>query len=73
MEGLQTLKPQAQMSILQNVSPTNGCEESFEILGGINLEVRMVISAGNVDNEIVNWVVENLKFSVKQPVMRSYF
>lgn len=73
MEGLQTLKPQAQRGILQDVSPTNGFKESFEAMGGINLEVRMVMSEDNVENEMVNWVVENLKFSVKQPVMRSNF
>ncbi|XWS27897.1 hypothetical protein CRYUN_Cryun25bG0019500 [Craigia yunnanensis] len=68
VEGLQTLKPQAQRGILQDVSPANGFKESFETLGGINLEVRMVISEDNFDNEMVNWVVENLKFSVKQPI-----
>ena len=73
MEGLQTLKPQVQRGILQDVSPANGFKESFETLGGINLEVRMVISEDNFDNEMVNWVVENLKFSVKQPVIGSNF
>ncbi|XVE80292.1 hypothetical protein DITRI_Ditri14bG0128300 [Diplodiscus trichospermus] len=68
VEGLQTLKPQAQRGILQDVSPTNGFKDSFETVGGINLEVRMVISEDNCDNEMVNWVVENLKFSVKQPI-----
>ncbi|EOY12594.1 Uncharacterized protein TCM_031110 isoform 1 [Theobroma cacao] len=68
VEGLQTLKPQAQRGILQDVSPTNGFKESFEAMGGINLEVRMVMSEDNVENEMVNWVVENLKFSVKQPI-----
>lgn len=69
MEGLETFKPQAQRS----PSPANGFKESFEILGGINLEVHMLISEDNVENETVNWVVENMKFSVKQPVMTSYF
>ncbi|XP_022753173.1 uncharacterized protein LOC111301632 isoform X2 [Durio zibethinus] len=68
VEGLQTLKPQAHRCILQDVSPANGFKESFETLGGVNLEVRMVISEDNFDNEMVNWVVENLKFSVKQPI-----
>ncbi|XVF34088.1 hypothetical protein REPUB_Repub18cG0027000 [Reevesia pubescens] len=68
VEGLQTLKPLAQKGILQDVSPANGLQDSFETLGGINLEVRMVISEDNIENEMVNWVVENLKFSVKQPI-----
>ncbi|XP_022716959.1 uncharacterized protein LOC111275722 isoform X2 [Durio zibethinus] len=66
VEGLQTLKPQAQRDILEDV-PANRFNESFETLGGINLEVRLVISEDNFDNEMVNWAVENLKFSVKQP------
>ncbi|OMP04511.1 UHRF1-binding protein 1-like protein [Corchorus olitorius] len=68
VEGLQTLKPQARRGTLQDVSPTNGFKEYFETLGGINLEARMVISEDNIENEAVNWVVENLKFSVKQPI-----
>lgn len=64
VEGLETFKPQAQRS----PSPANGFKESFEILGGINLEVHMLISEDNVENETVNWVVENMKFSVKQPI-----
>ncbi|KAG4161538.1 hypothetical protein ERO13_D01G060900v2 [Gossypium hirsutum] len=64
VEGLETFKPQAQRSL----SPANGFKESFEILGGINLEVHMLISEDNVENETVNWVVENMKFSVKQPI-----
>ncbi|OMO80559.1 UHRF1-binding protein 1-like protein [Corchorus capsularis] len=68
VEGLQTLKPQARRGTLQDVSPTNGFKEYFETLGGINLEARMVISEDNIEDEAVNWVVENLKFSVKQPI-----
>ncbi|XVF04000.1 hypothetical protein REPUB_Repub05bG0042600 [Reevesia pubescens] len=63
VEGLQTLKPRAPKG-----SPANGFKDSFETLGGINIEARMVISEDNVENEMVNWVVENLKFSVKQPI-----
>ncbi|KAL4282133.1 hypothetical protein GQ457_03G023470 [Hibiscus cannabinus] len=68
VEGLQTLKPQAERSTFQDASLANGFKESFEVFGGINLEVRMVISEDNVENKMVNWVVENFKFSVKQPI-----
>ncbi|GMJ15938.1 hypothetical protein like AT3G20720 [Hibiscus trionum] len=68
VEGLQTLKPQVERSTLHAASLENGFKESFEKFGGINLEVRMVISEDNVENKMVNWVVENFKFSVKQPI-----
>ena len=50
--------------------PANGIKDIVETSGGINLEVRMVASEENNDDEMAKWVVENLKFSVKQPVMR---
>ncbi|KAK8706084.1 hypothetical protein V6N13_049661 [Hibiscus sabdariffa] len=68
VEGLEAFKPQARKSILQNASSANGFNESFEILGGINLEVHLLICEDNVENEMIDWVVENLKFSVKQPI-----
>ena len=67
MEGLQTLKPQGQKGIS---TTANGIKEVVETSGGINLEVRMVASEENIDDEMAKWAVENLKFSVKQPVMR---
>lgn len=69
MEGLQTLKPQVERSsILEDPLPVNGCKESVSIFGRMNLEVRMKILEDEVDNETVNWMMENFKFSVKQPV-----
>lgn len=43
--------------------------EAVETFGGINLEARMVVSEDNVDVEMANWILENLKFSVKHPVL----
>ncbi|TYK04731.1 UHRF1-binding protein 1-like protein [Cucumis melo var. makuwa] len=68
VEGLQTLKPQAQKNSHHNVSLINGVNETIEPLGGINLEARMVVSEDNVDVEMANWIMENLKFSVKHPI-----
>lgn len=69
MEGLQTLKPHAQKCIDAAVLPVNGIKETADTSAGIDLEVRMVISEDTVDHEMVEWAVENVKFSVKQPVM----
>ncbi|KAF5948784.1 hypothetical protein HYC85_014741 [Camellia sinensis] len=68
VEGLQTLKPQSQKHILQNGLHLEGPKEAVEVYGGINLEFGIVISEDNVDGDMVKWVVENFKFSVKQPI-----
>lgn len=68
VEGLQTLKPQAQKHIFQNGLHLAGPKEAVEVYGGINLEFGIVISEDDVDGDMVKWVVENFKFSVKQPI-----
>ncbi|CAK9321873.1 unnamed protein product [Citrullus colocynthis] len=68
VEGLQTLKPQVQKNTHHNVPLLNGVNETVEPLGGINLEARMVVSEDDVDVEMANWIMENLKFSVKHPI-----
>ncbi|XP_015898172.2 uncharacterized protein LOC107431706 [Ziziphus jujuba] len=68
VEGLQTMKPHAQKGINSAISPANGIRETSETFGGINLEVQVVISEDNVDEEMVKWIVENVKLSVKQPI-----
>ncbi|XP_031738234.1 uncharacterized protein LOC101210396 isoform X2 [Cucumis sativus] len=68
VEGLQTLKPHVQKNSHHNVSLINGVNETIEPLGGISLEARMVVSEDNVDVEMANWIMENLKFSVKHPI-----
>ncbi|KAJ6980134.1 hypothetical protein NC653_028073 [Populus alba x Populus x berolinensis] len=65
VEGLQTLKPQGQKGVSM---PANGIKEVVETSGGVNLEVCMVASEENIDDEMANWAMENLKFSVKQPI-----
>ena len=73
VEGLQTLKPQIQKNTHHTVSLLNGVNETVEPLGGINLEARLVVSEDNVDDEMANWIMENLKFSVKHPVFGNQF
>lgn len=68
VEGLQTLKPQAHRSIHASILPANGIKENAETSGGINLELRMVIAEDPIYDEPAKWVVENLKFSVEQPI-----
>ncbi|KAG5235642.1 UHRF1-binding protein [Salix suchowensis] len=65
VEGLQTLKPQGQKGVSMLA---NGMKEVVETSEGINLEVSIVASEENIDDEMANWAVENLKFSVKQPI-----
>lgn len=64
------MKPHAQKGNHLTVVRANGIKETVET-GGINVEARIVISEDNVDDEMVNWIVENVKFSVKEPVIRS--
>ncbi|KAG8365037.1 hypothetical protein BUALT_Bualt18G0061300 [Buddleja alternifolia] len=77
MEGLQILKPMARSGILLNgISEKgilqNGLPESEKQTvckhGGINLAVDIVTSEEDDDDATVTWVVENLKFSVKEPI-----
>jgi len=74
VQGLQILKPHLQKGIPSSMLIANGGKESTDAVGGIGVEVRLILGAENVDDELANWEVENLKFSVKQPVMRmSYY
>lgn len=72
MEGLQILKPHAQTRVLQDGLPLEGPKEAVDLSGGINLESSIVISEDDVDIEMVKWMVENFKFSVKQPVKKNF-
>lgn len=65
MEGLQILKPNAQLHNSQVISPLEGNNKSSENTGGVNVELQLVISE-DMDN--LKWVAEHLKFSVRQPV-----
>ncbi|TYG50835.1 hypothetical protein ES288_D10G208100v1 [Gossypium darwinii] len=55
-------------SILEDPLPVNGFKESVSIFGRMNLEVRMKILEDKVDNETINWMMENFKLSVKKPI-----
>lgn len=68
IEGLQAVKPRAQKEILLPTSYTNGIKETAQTSGGVDVEARMVISEENGRGEMAEWMVENLKFSVKKPV-----
>ncbi|XP_031379803.1 uncharacterized protein LOC116194995 isoform X1 [Punica granatum] len=68
IEGLQAVKPHAQKEILLRASQTNGIKETVQTSGGVDVEARMVISDENGQGEMGEWMVENLKFSVKKPI-----
>ncbi|XP_074311019.1 uncharacterized protein LOC141646917 isoform X1 [Silene latifolia] len=69
VEGLQTLKPQLQTAIHQTDFPVNGLwKADTKEEGGINFEVQMVASEEHCHDEPDNWIIENLKFSVEQPI-----
>jgi hypothetical protein len=70
VQGLQILKPRIQKNIPSSVVIGNGVKEFTDTVGGVGLEVRLILCEENVDDETTNWEVENLKFSVPQPVMR---
>ncbi|KAM5585755.1 hypothetical protein ABKV19_004923 [Rosa sericea] len=64
VEGLQILKPHAHNYHNPAVLHVNGTKES----AGVNLELRLVTMEDSVDHEMGEWVVENVKFSVEQPI-----
>ncbi|KAJ0025002.1 hypothetical protein Pint_06747 [Pistacia integerrima] len=57
-----------QKSLPHAVLPTNGFKESAKRFGGINVEVHLVTLENDTENEMVYWMVENLKFFVKELV-----
>ncbi|KAF9588778.1 hypothetical protein IFM89_015505 [Coptis chinensis] len=68
IEGLQVLKPQSKKDIHQTGTHLTGIKSNTMNSGGVDLEVRMVVSDGSDSVVMPDWVVENLKFSVKQPI-----
>ncbi|XP_010906366.1 uncharacterized protein [Elaeis guineensis] len=73
VEGLQALKPRSTNHIFQKDSKDADLGVKDRTLGtvdnseGINIEVCLVINED--DNDLVaKWMVENIKFSVKQPI-----
>ncbi|XP_027339753.1 uncharacterized protein LOC113853541 isoform X2 [Abrus precatorius] len=68
VQGLQILKPHTQKDIPSSMLIANGVKKCTDTVGGIGLEVRLILGGENADDEMANWEVEKLKFSVKQPI-----
>lgn len=71
VQGLQILKPNNEKDTPSSIVITNGVKEFTDTIEGMGLEVRLILCEENVDDELTNWEVENLKFSVRQPVMKN--
>ncbi|KAI5445121.1 hypothetical protein KIW84_013393 [Lathyrus oleraceus] len=69
IQGVQFLKPNAQNDVPSSMLTANGVKKLTDADGGIGLEVGLILQEDNIDDEMVNWEVENLKFSIKQPVV----
>ncbi|KAF7833878.1 amino-terminal region of chorein, A TM vesicle-mediated sorter [Senna tora] len=68
VQGLEIFKPHILKDIPSSTLFANGVEESTDTVRGAGLEVRLVLCEDNIDDEIPNWKVENLKFCFKHPV-----
>ncbi|EPS59717.1 hypothetical protein M569_15088, partial [Genlisea aurea] len=71
MENLQILKPMAELSNSTPDDETAGSHsQTFEKRPGVNVAADIiVISEGGVgDDAATNWAVENIKFSVNEPI-----
>ncbi|XP_019453650.1 PREDICTED: uncharacterized protein LOC109355138 isoform X1 [Lupinus angustifolius] len=68
VQGLQILKPHTQKDVTSSMLNETGVKEFSDTVGGIDLEVGLIVSEDNVDVEMANWEVENLKFAIKQPI-----
>jgi hypothetical protein len=69
VQGLQILKPTTQKDAPSSILAANGVKKLTDAVGGIGLEVHLILHEDNVNDEMTNWEVENLNFSIKQPVM----
>ncbi|MED6159538.1 hypothetical protein PIB30_043179 [Stylosanthes scabra] len=67
IQGLQIIKPQRPKEIPSPKSIVNGVKE-VNGTAGVSLQLDLVSSEDNVEVEMTNWEVENLKFTVKQPI-----
>ncbi|XP_027354557.1 uncharacterized protein LOC113864716 isoform X3 [Abrus precatorius] len=68
VKELRIMKPHTQKNIPPSLLTANGVEEFTDKVGGIDLEVRLIVCEDNEADEMVDWEVENLKFSIKQPI-----
>ena len=77
VEGLQALKPRSKNVVFQEDSKRNNqvgtgmkTMESGDAIEGVNIEACLILSEdGSAEEDKL--MVENIKFSVKQPVSRS--
>ncbi|KAJ1393166.1 Vacuolar protein sorting-associated protein 13, N-terminal domain [Sesbania bispinosa] len=67
VQGLRILKPHT-LKDIPSMQIANGVKEFTDTVGGVGLEVRLILCEENVDDEMTNWEVENIKFSVEQPI-----
>ncbi|GAB4846211.1 hypothetical protein Ancab_025207 [Ancistrocladus abbreviatus] len=71
VKGLQTLKPLVPPGSPLAGSPISIFKENIAEAsggGGVNVEVRMVVSEDCFGDDVGKWMVENLKFSIEQPI-----
>ncbi|CAL0322721.1 unnamed protein product [Lupinus luteus] len=68
VQGLRILKPNTQKDTPPSMLIANGVKEFTDTVGGIGLEAHLILSEDSVDDEMANWEVENLKFSIEQPI-----
>ncbi|KAI9083050.1 hypothetical protein K1719_034954 [Acacia pycnantha] len=69
VQGLEIFKPHTRKDVPSSMLIGNGIKQPADTVGGAGLEVRLVLcEEDNFDNEMTNWKVENVKFSVQQPI-----
>lgn len=66
--GLQILKPLAGKSFTPGGMQENGLTQRVESCSGVNFDVDIVTSEDDMNDEMPKWVVENIIFSVKEPI-----
>ncbi|KAF3779944.1 UHRF1-binding protein 1-like [Nymphaea thermarum] len=69
VDGLQAIKPQVRSQTSQaNGDTSKHVSASSRNGGGISLEAHLVLAEDEETMDMTNWVVENLKFAVKEPI-----
>ncbi|VFR01283.1 unnamed protein product [Cuscuta campestris] len=68
VEGLQILKPQIHKAAKQGALVDRELKQASETYAGVNFQVDLVSSEEKIDDRMAKWVVENVKFSVKEPI-----
>ncbi|XP_031488429.1 uncharacterized protein LOC116256252 isoform X2 [Nymphaea colorata] len=69
VDGLQAIKPQVRSQTSQaNGDTSKHVSGSSRNGNGISLEAHLVLAEDEETMDMTNWVVENLKFAVKEPI-----